>query len=233
MPHGPAAILFDFDGVLVNSEPMHFLALNEVLADEKIELTEDEYYRELIGFDDRGAVRVVFEKRGLALDAKTLLRVVARKSRAMRRLIQDQTVHALPGASELVRALWRDYPLGICSGALRDEIEAMLESVSLRDCFKVIVSAEDVTVGKPDPSGYLLATKQLSALAHKTLSPKDVLIVEDAPTVIAAVRAVGFQTLGVASTLPIERLSDAHHAVATLAPDEVKKKIPALRLRVS
>lgn len=73
MPHWPAAVFFDFDGVIVNSEPLHFTAMKEVLAREHIEITEDEYFQELIGFDDRGAIRHAFAKHNRELDAKTLL----------------------------------------------------------------------------------------------------------------------------------------------------------------
>src|SRR5207253_2513096 len=78
---------------------------------------------------------------------------------------------ALPGVEEFVRGLWRNYPLAICSGALREEIEAMLEGVNLRDCFRVIVAAEDVTVGKPDPQGYLLTTRLLAEKTKAALTP--------------------------------------------------------------
>src|SRR5256885_4319122 len=163
MPHRwPQAVLFDFDGVIVNSEPLHFLAFHEVLAAEKIELGEDEYYREMIGFDDRGAFKHIFAARGRQLDPRTFLRVLTRKSEAMMELIRRRKIEALPGAEEFVRSLWRHCPLGICTGALREEVEAMLEGVALRDCFSVIVAAEDVDVGKPDPRGYVLTHKLLS-----------------------------------------------------------------------
>src|SRR5205823_8871295 len=128
------AVVFDFDGVIVNSEPLHLLAFQEVLAGEGIELSGEEYFREMIGFDDRGAFKHIFKVREKPLDAKTLLRVMARKSAVVRSLIQRRQYQALPHVEEFVRGLWRNYPLGICSGALREEIEAMLEGVSLRDC---------------------------------------------------------------------------------------------------
>ena len=118
MPTWPRAVLFDFDGVLVNSEPLHFFALNEVLKAEHVELTEDEYYRDLIGFDDRGAIRHLFQKRNLPLEPKTLLSLMARKSRVMMDLIHRRAVprparrggvrpHAC-GA----RCRWRSAPAG-------------------------------------------------------------------------------------------------------------------------
>lgn len=230
MSHWPAAVLFDFDGVIVNSEPLHFYAFHEVLKTEHIELTEEEYYRELIGFDDRGAFRHLYQKHNKPLDPKTLLRVMTRKSEVVMELIEGRQYHALPGAAEFVRALWRNYPLAICSGALREEIEAMLEGVALRDCFPVIVAAEDVTVGKPDPQGYLLSARLLGDKFKKTIKPADCLVVEDAPSVIKSVRAAGFQALGVATSFPIEKLSDANWQVKSLDPAEVGPKLRQLKL---
>jgi beta-phosphoglucomutase len=228
----PAAVLFDFDGVIVNSEPLHFDAFRQTLASEHIDLTEEEYYNDLIGFDDRGAFRHVFQKHGRELDAKTFLRVMTTKSDAMMEVLQQRRYEALPGVEELVRGLWPNYPLAICSGALREEIEAMLEGVRLRDCFPTIVAAEDVTIGKPDPEGYLLAMKLLNERTGKNLEPKDCLIVEDAPSVIRSVRSVGFQVLAVATSYPPEQLADANYVVRQLDPVEVLKKIPQLKTTI-
>jgi beta-phosphoglucomutase len=228
----PAAVLFDFDGVIVNSEPLHFQAFAEVLASEQIDLTEDEYYRDMIGFDDKGAFKYIFDKRGKTLDAKTSLRVMTRKSAVMMDLIHRRQFTALPGVEEFVRGLWRNYPLAVCSGALREEIEAMLEGVSLRDCFPTIVAAEDVTVGKPDPQGYLLAMQQVSTRLKKGIAPGDCLIVEDAPTVIAGVRSAGFTVLGVATTYPTEKLTEANWAVKSLHPEHVQKVLPGLQMGI-
>ena len=230
MVEWPAAVIFDFDGVLVNSEPLHFQAFRKVLASEHIQLTEDEYYNELIGFDDKGAFRHLYASRKLTLSPKTFLSLMAHKSTAMMELIHRKQFAALPGVEQFVRGLWRRHPLAICSGALREEIEAMLEGISLRDCFPVIVAAEDVTVGKPDPQGYLMAIKQLGEKTHRALKPADCLVVEDAPTVIRAVKAVGFPTLGVATSYPLEKLSDANWAVKTLDPADVSRAVPQLKL---
>jgi len=227
-----AAVAFDFDGVIVNSEPLHFRAFVRVLAEEKITLTEDEYYGEMIGFDDKGAFRHIFEKHGRTLDPRTFLRVMTRKSQSLMDTIRQGHYTALPGVEEFVRGLWRNYPLAICSGALREEIEAMLEGINLRDCFPTIVAAEDVTVGKPDPQGYRLALQQLSQRAKRELEPAECLIVEDAPTVIESVRAVGFPVLGVATTYAKEKLSAANWVVKSLEIDEVVKAVPGLKLGV-
>jgi len=232
MPNWPQAIIFDFDGVIVNSEPLHFYAFQKVLQLEKIDLSEAEYYRELLGFDDRGAIKFVYAKRKLTLEPKTLLRLITRKSEVVMELIEVRPPLALPGVEEFVRGLWRHYPLAICSGALREEIEAMLEGVRLRDCFSIITAAEDVTVGKPDPSGYLQTVRLLGEKIKKPLKPANCLIVEDAPSVMKAVKAVGFPVLGVATAHPLEKLVDADWRVKTLAIAEVHKQIPQLKLRI-
>ena len=228
----PRAVLFDFDGVIVNSEPLHFYAFHEVLKEHRVDLSEDEYYRELIGFDDRGAFRHLFEKRGVPLEPGKLLQLVVDKSRIMMDFIRRRQFHPLPGVEEFVRTLWRRCPLAICSGGLREEIEAMLEGIALRDCFSVVVAAEDVEVGKPDPSGYLLAAQLLSEKAKlpRPLKPSECLIIEDAPTVIRSVKSVGFPTLAITSSYPEAKLTDANWIVRSLRPEEVAQTVPELRL---
>jgi HAD superfamily hydrolase (TIGR01509 family) len=135
----------------------------------------------------------------------------------------------LPGVEQFVRSLWRKRPLAICSGALREEIEAMLEGISLRDCFPVIVAAEDVTVGKPDPQGYLMTAKLVGEKHHVQLKPSDCLIVEDAPSVIRSVRHVGFPVLALTTSYPAEKLAEANWVVKTLEPAEVQRVVPVLK----
>ncbi|HEX4124804.1 MAG TPA: HAD family phosphatase [Tepidisphaeraceae bacterium] len=228
MANWPAAVLFDFDGVLVNSEPLHFQAFREVLAAEHIKLTEEEYYRELIGFDDKGAFRHVYEMRKRELPAKTFLALMAAKGRMMKQLIHRGQFSALPGVEEFVRALWRNRLLAICSGALREEIEAMLQGISLRDCFSAIVGAEDVPVGKPDPRGYLLTTQLLSEKIGKPIAPADCLIIEDAPTVIASVKKAGFPVLAVTTSYSADKLKEADWVVSSLKLEEVAAAVPKL-----
>src|ERR1022692_684049 len=125
-------------------------------------------------------------------EPKDLSRLMTRKSEVVMELIEEKKYHALPGVEEFVRGLWRHYPLAICSGALREEIEAMLEGVALRDCFTTIIAAEDVEVGKPDPGGYLMCMAKVSEISKVDLKPQDCLVIEDAPSVIKTVSAVGF-----------------------------------------
>jgi len=228
----PAGVLFDFDGVIVDSEPLHLRGFQQVLAGEGIELSGEDYYRNLIGFDDRGAFAHVFHLHGRPLDPTTARRLEGAKAAAVQGMITRGDFSALPGVDELVRGLARHYPLAICSGALREEIELMLEGISLRDCFQVITAAEDVTQAKPHPEGYLKTARLLREQSGLKFGPEDCLVIEDAPTVISAVKAEGFQTLGVATTYPMSALTDADFIVARLTPAEVLKQIPRLKIGV-
>ena len=226
----PQVILFDFDGTLVNSEPLHFFAFSDVLKAEGIEVTEAEYYQELVGFDDRGGFEFVFKKHGRVLDPKTRLRVMTRKKEMMMRQIHSRKYSALPGVEEFVRSVWRHYPLGVCSGALREEVDVMLDGVRLRDCFSCVVAAEDVTLGKPDPQGYLMVMKMISERLHRGLQPGDCLIVEDAPAVVRSVRTVGFPVLAVANTHPAEKFAEANWVTPSLHMEVVQQVLPGLKM---
>jgi HAD superfamily hydrolase (TIGR01509 family) len=236
MPSWPRAVLFDFDGVVVNSEPLHFQAFREALGKSGIDLTEEEYYRDLIGFDDKGAFRHVFERRNVPLPPKLFLSLMAEKSAIMVDLIHRKKLEALPGVEETVRQLWRRMPLAIVSGGLRDEIELMLEGVALRDCFQFIIAAEDVNVGKPDPQGYLMAVDRISELLLKTdkarrpLKPSDCVVIEDAPKVIKRAKKAGFRTIGVANTYGPQQLADAEWIVDSLKPADLKRQCPELQV---
>jgi beta-phosphoglucomutase len=228
MSQWPAAVLFDFDGVIVNSEPLHFAAFAEVLAEEGITIHEAEYYRELIGFDDTGAFQYVYAKHRRVLDEATFHRVMVRKGQVVAELMRRREFGALPGVIELVRGLARHYPLAICSGARRGEIDTMLQAMGLAEFFPIIVAAEDVAVGKPDPSGYLLTARLVGERAGRAILPGDCLIVEDAPSVIAAVRAAGFKVLAVATSHPAEDLAAANWVLQALVPAEVARVVGGL-----
>ncbi len=231
MSVGFRAILFDFDGVLVNSEMLHFEAFARAGKDAGIEITQDEYFRDLIGFDDRGCWKQIAASRKITLDGKTLLALMAYKARVAADLINQKKYSALPGVNQLVRGLWRHYPLAIVSGALRDEIELMLEGIGLRDCFRIITSAQDVEIGKPDPSGYLQTTEQLARLTGKPIKPENTLIFEDAPRVIASVRAAGFRTVGVPTSYGAEDLN-ADFATKSMSIADVKSAVKGLKIFV-
>jgi HAD superfamily hydrolase (TIGR01509 family) len=224
------AIIFDFDGVLVNSELLHFEAFQRSARDVGLELSQAEYFENMIGYDDRGCWKALAAMKGIKLSQSQLLELCAYKAQVTRDLILQKKYHALPGVEQTVRSLWRSYPLAICSGALRDEIELMLQGIGLRDCIRVITAAEDVVRGKPDPEGYLKTLDALSQLDLGTLTTDQCLIFEDAPTLIANVRPLGFKTIGVPTSKRREELAHADAIVDSMAVDDVRRAWPELEL---
>ena len=224
------AIIFDFDGVLMNSEFLHFEAFQRSARDVGLELSQAEYFENMIGYDDRGCWKALAALKGLKLSQAQLLELCAHKARVTRDLILQNKFHTLPGVEQSVRSLWRSYPLAICSGALRDEIELMLQGTGLRDCFRVITSAEDVVRGKPDPEGYLKTLDALSRLDPTPLAPEQCLIFEDAPTVIARVSPLGFKTIGVPTSRRREELAQAGAVVDSMNLEDVRRAWPGLNV---
>jgi HAD superfamily hydrolase (TIGR01509 family) len=205
------AALFDFDGVLVDSEPLHFGVLRDALAPEGIHIDEDEYRRTYLAYDDRGSIRLALEINGLGWDPDRLERILARKVAAFEALIPS--VPFFPGARELVRSLAREVPVGIASGALRAEIEAILRGGGLLDSFAAVVGADDVTQGKPHPEPYLTAMARLGP----GLEPKECVAFEDSMPGVAAARAAGMKVVAVTNSFPRAKLSAADRVVDSLA----------------
>ena len=226
----PAAVLFDFDGVIVNSEPLHLRAFQRAAATIGVSLSDDEYFGELIGFDDLGAWRRVFELHGLnPADEAALAAVMQAKFDVMRGLMCEVRFEPLPGVADLLAVLRRrDRPCAICTGATRAEVSAMLRGTGLHHHFMHVTCADDVTVGKPDPSGYLMTLRALAEATQKSLSTGDCLVVEDAPAVIRSVKRVGFRALGVATSYPMGALHEADWAVPSLRQAELVAAAPPL-----
>ena len=207
------AAVFDFDGVIVDSEPLHFRSLRDALRPEGVEITEEEYRQVYLAYDDREAIRLALERHGEDTDCARRERIEARKVEIFARLIPE--VPVFDGARDLVRALEDQMPLAIASGARHGEIDAILRGVSLRDAFLAIVGAEDAERTKPDPAPYLEAARRLAVLAPG-LAPGDCVAFEDSMAGIAAALAAGMKVVGVAHSYPAEKLRAAHRVVDSL-----------------
>lgn len=182
-----AAILFDFNGVIVDDEAQHCDALITTLAEFGIPLDRDTYYREYLGFDDRECFRFAFGRMERATDEPTLANAIDRKNAHYERAIRD-TMRLVPGAGEFVESAALDgFQLAIVSGALRREIELVLELAGLRPHFAEIVAAEDVSACKPDPQGYNRARAALALAPHRCI------VIEDSLPGLAAARAAGLR----------------------------------------
>ena len=224
------AVLFDFDGVIVDSEPLHCQSYLETAAAVGIPLTKQQYYSELIGFDDRGAVTKLYRIFERKLDARTLVEFIEQKESLSLKLIREGKFRPLKGVDHFIKALAERCALGICSGALRSEIEGMLDGIGLRQFFNIVTSAEDVHTGKPDPSGYILTARRLGEMIGRDLKLNECLVIEDAPTVALRARDAGFSVLGVTTTYRAEDWPPEIPTVNSLEPDVVLKKFPQLPL---
>jgi HAD superfamily hydrolase (TIGR01509 family) len=214
------AIVFDFNGVLVDDEPIHLRAFQRVLAEEGVEPREEEYYAGHVGLDDRGCLAAVLGRAGLPADAARLARLIARKAVYYQEAVHRAGYPFFPGAVELVRqAAAEAAMLAIVSGALREEVESALRQAGLRPLFKSLTAAQDVREGKPDPEGYRRALEELNVLPplpERLLHPHEVLAIENTDAGLRAARAAGLVTLGVAHTSPPARLDRADWVVPRL-----------------
>jgi HAD superfamily hydrolase (TIGR01509 family) len=214
------AILFDFNGVLVDDEPIHLEIFQRVLAEEGIALSSADYYSRYVGLDDRACFAAVLGAAGEPATVPRLMRLIARKASYYQERIRRDGYPFFPGAVELVTALAaQGRMLGVVSGALREEVEGALRQAGILERFKVLVSAEDVQESKPDPEGYRCAMEGLNSLPplpERLLHPHEVLAVEDSPPGLAAAAELGLATLGIAHTFPAPRLHGAHAVVGSL-----------------
>jgi beta-phosphoglucomutase len=208
------AAVFDFDGVIVDSEPLHFRALREALLPEGFEITSGEYVRSYLAYDDREAIRRALHQHGLSADPEVMDRVEARKVDGFADMLHE--IPVFDGARELVRSLAAEMPVAIASGARRREIETVLSSLGLRDAFQAIVGAEDAPRTKPDPAPYLEAARRLAECAPG-LAPAECVAFEDSMAGVDAALGAGMKVVGVAHSYPADELRAAHRVVDTLA----------------
>ncbi|HET9211205.1 MAG TPA: HAD family phosphatase [Thermoanaerobaculia bacterium] len=214
------AALFDFNGVLVDDEPIHLELFQKVLAEEGIALPAADYYERYLGLDDRACFAAALAAAGETATVPRLMRLIARKASYYQERVRREGYPFSPGAAGLVRGLAaRGWMLGVVTGAQREEVEGALRQEGLLDLFKVLVTAEDVGEGKPSPEGYeraLEAFNSLPPLPERLLHPHEVLAVEDSPVGLAAAAEVGLPALGLARACSRDRLSDAGAVVETL-----------------
>jgi beta-phosphoglucomutase len=206
----PEAVLFDFDGILVDSEPMHHRAFTGVLDPLGMGFSWKEYVETYMGFDDRDAFREAFRAKGVDLDDANLAKLVAAKSEAFLRGLRDG-VTAYPGAVPLIESLRAaGLPLALCSGALRADIDPILARLGVARCFDAIVSADDVRRSKPDPESYALAFARLSE-RHATMLtvPGKSVAVEDTPAGIRSAKGAGLRVLAVTNSYGAAELAEA------------------------
>ena len=202
------AVVFDFDGVIANSEPLHFRALHDVLASTGVSLSERDYYARYLGFDDVAAFQAIGADSG-AFGPEQVASLVSRKAVRFEELEADARC-CFPAPPTPSAASPRRCRLRIASGARRDEILRVLEAAGLTDLFAAIVAAEDASPSKPDPAPYLLAVRLLGAVAGGgALRPAECVAIEDSHWGIESARQAGLRTIAVTHTYKAAELGAA------------------------
>ena len=208
------AIVFDFDGVIANSEPLHFRAYRDVLSAEQVTLEEADYYSRYLGYDDRGAFEAIAGHQGKQWTPQHIATLIARKARTLAALEQESDV-LFPGAKVAIEASAASVPIAVASGALAREIRRVLDHANLTRHFTAIVAAEDTPRSKPAPDPYLRAVALLRE-RHGALDPGECVAVEDSRWGLASARAAGLKTVGVAQTYDAASLGPADLVIPSM-----------------
>lgn len=201
------AALLDYNGVLVDDELVHLAAFQDALRPLGVALSEADYWQRYLGFDDDGAFRAILQDAGREAE-DALVRQLIDAKRPLYLARAHKELKAFPGAAELVRVLHAAGPVGVVSGALRDEIELGLRVMGVRDQIGHIVAAEDTQSGKPDPEGYVLGLRWLQSELGSELG-SNVLVIEDSLSGVEAAKSAGLTCLGVGHSYPLEDLRRA------------------------
>ncbi len=205
------AILMDFNGVIIDDERLQMQAYQEVLKDEGIDLTEEDYFSSL-GMDDKTFVESAYKRAEKKITTDNIVKITDAKSAKWREIV-DQEIPLFDGVENFIRKMEREFALGIVSMARRSEIEYVLEKTGLSPFFSAIVSAEDVTACKPNPECYLTGFNRVDAVrtrrGHHPITHGECLVIEDSPPGIIAGKRAGLMTLGITNTVSAEQLREA------------------------
>lgn len=199
-------ILFDFNGVLVDDEELHYIAFARVLDQIRLPLEREQYYEHFLGLDDVHCFAEAFRLANRTLPTQLLRHLVKEKAGQYRELMGDK-MPLVPGALEFVQAAAAEFRLGIVSGALREEITSTIERAGIAERFEVIVAAEDTKRGKPDPAGYRAALATLSAQAP--VEARRCIAIEDSPPGVEAARAAGLRVVAMTTSRDASAFPDA------------------------
>ncbi|MEB3292440.1 MAG: HAD family phosphatase [Synechococcales bacterium] len=203
------AVLFDFNGVIINDEPIHAKLIEQLLLEENLRLKPGEFRQTCLGRSDRACIRELLAERGRMLTDAQLEALVQRKVKAYRAELETlEKLPIYPGIDDLIFKLQGlSCKLAIVSGAVRTEIEWVLQQANLAQHFSIIVSGDDIQQSKPDPEGYLRGITQLNQkFPELQLQPTDCLAIEDTFAGIQAAKTAGIKVVGIAHTYPFHMM---------------------------
>lgn len=214
------AIFFDFDGVLANTEDLHCEMFQKVFHELGVELSRSDYYEKYVGYDDRECFQKVLDANGKTPSDAEITDLIARKTKAFLAALEGRTF-LYPGVYKVLQRLHGQFALAVVSGALRPEIEAILQNEKVRQYFRFIVAAEDCAKNKPDPEPYKKALQLLNQeRAEQKKNPLpvgEVLVVEDSLLGIDAALAADMAVVAIEGTYPRNALKKALRVLPNIA----------------
>ena len=216
------AVIFDFDGVITDSEILHFRSFNQVLAQHGMEITVKDYYKDYLGLTDLDLLNLLVNKGLLELDDEGIKNLAKQKEQVFEKLTQTEG-SIIGGVRDFLEMLKdNSIRMAICSGALLTEIEMILEEARLRSFFEVIVSAEYVKKGKPNPEGLLLTLQRLNERSRNPALSNQCIVIEDSHWGLEAAKAAGMHTIAITNSYDAEQLSLAEKVVTHLSQLSIK-----------
>ena len=206
------AVIFDFDGVIADTEHIHFEAFKKVLNLNKYDLTEDEYYSNYLAYDDKTFFAKYYQNNNLNLDKEYLIELLKSKSDAYDALISNN-IKIYPGVIDFIKQVAGKYRIAIGSGALKKEIIQILDVIDLTNLFEIIVAADDVTECKPNPEVYYKVLAQLNNKQDDKIKPSECIVIEDSVLGIKAAKNAGMKCIAVTNSYSREKLKDADQII--------------------
>ena len=216
------AIIFDFDGVITDSEPVHLKMFQKVLKEMGISLNEKEYYEKYLGMDDKGCFATVLQSHGLNNPSNQIQSLIEKKTGYLMEYIKKD-LFIFPGVKDFIKTVRNKYRLAIASGALRHEIEFVLRYAGIHSAFELIVSAEDVRYGKPDPECFNKTLEGLNGEGMQEIMAEECLVIEDSIAGIEAAHSAGMKCIAVTNTYGQDRLTMADMVVKSLVEIKIEE----------
>ncbi|MHC4171911.1 MAG: HAD family hydrolase [Planctomycetota bacterium] len=217
------AVIFDFDGVITDSEILHLRSFNRVLAQYGIEITTKAYYKDYLGLTDFECFKLVADERQLGLDDQQIANLMKQKTKIFEQLAETEG-RIIEGVHDFLKMLEQNnIPMAICSGAVQAEIELILEQARLRHFFAAIVSADQIKKGKPHPEGFLLTLQRLNRIVspaqagiQNPILREQCIVIEDSRWGLEAAKAAGMHTIAVTNSYDADQLTLAEKIVTQL-----------------
>lgn len=199
-------IIFDFDGVIYNSEPLHFKSFNFALEPTGLTITKEVYYESYCSYDDEGFFKNFLKDNDITFDSDLILKLIKEKHFFFDKNYDSET-SIFPGSIELIKKLSKRYILGIGSGARREEIVRVLKKEDLLSSFEEIVSSDDTSHPKPNPETYILVLERVNETYQ--IRPDECVVIEDTTKGVEAAKTAGMKCFAITNSVGSELLNNA------------------------